>query len=238
MAEEPDVIRHQIDQTRESLTEKLETLEGQVKSAVGTVTDTIQTVRTTVEDTVESLKSGVSDTVETVKSSVSDTVDSVKETFDVSGQVERNPWAALGVSFAAGVAAGYLTGGVRGLGRATGSGIRGIEEVVPGYQQFRPTEPAGQSVRGTPQQPSLVSSLLEPFAGEIEKVKRTAIGALIGIGRDFLKDALPGSLSGNVSEIMDNMARHMGGEPVPGPVLGETEPAGRVADGARRFDTY
>src|SRR5262249_39701668 len=95
MAEEPDVIRQQIDETRESLTEKLETLEGQVKDAVSTVTDTIETVKSTVENTVESVKSGVENTVETVKSSLSDTVDTVKETFDLSRHVDRHPWAAV-----------------------------------------------------------------------------------------------------------------------------------------------
>ena len=53
MDERPDVIRQQIEETRESLTDKLETLEGQVKDTVSTVSDTLESVKETVEGTVE-----------------------------------------------------------------------------------------------------------------------------------------------------------------------------------------
>jgi ElaB/YqjD/DUF883 family membrane-anchored ribosome-binding protein len=222
MAEEPDVIRHQIDETRESLTEKLETLEGQVKGVVGTVTETIETVRSTVEDTVESVKSGVESTVNSVKETLNETVDSVKETFDVPRQVERHPWAALGCSFLAGMASGYVVSGMRSGRSSLRYGIPGIEQVVPGYQPARPAAPAAREYA---ERPSFLSTLLEPFAGEMNKIKQTAIGALVGVGRDLLKQSLPESLSANVTEIMDDVARRMGGEPVRGPVLSRDEPS-------------
>jgi ElaB/YqjD/DUF883 family membrane-anchored ribosome-binding protein len=82
------VIREQIEETRSSLTEKLETLEGQIR---GTVVE----AKETVEDTIENVKSTVQDTVQTVK-----------RTFDIEYQVEHHPWAMLGGS----VVAGYLVG--------------------------------------------------------------------------------------------------------------------------------
>jgi uncharacterized protein YjbJ (UPF0337 family) len=238
MAEEPDVIRHQIEETRESLTEKLESLEGQVKEAVGTVTDTIETVKHTVEDTVESVKSGVEHTVDSVKTSLSDTVDSVKETFDMSRQIDRHPWTAVGCSLLAGVAAGYLFGGSRSRGPSYGRGIPGMEQLIPGYQPARPAEAPRQEfrqeARQEPAQPGIAQSLLNSFGGELDNIKHVALGALIGIARDALKQALPPSLGDNVNEIMDNVTRRMGSDPVRGPVL-EPEPAG---NGTRTTTNY
>jgi uncharacterized protein YjbJ (UPF0337 family) len=220
MAEEPDVIRQRIDETRESLTDKLETLEGHVKEAVGAVTDTIETVKSTVENTVESVKSGVEGTVESVKTSLSDTVETVKETFDLGRQVDRHPWAAVGCSLLAGAAAGYYLAGPRHRYRYYPEGIPGMDHLIPGYRPDRPTEAsAPREFAGQPARPGFVESLLQSFEGELGKVRQTAIGALIGIARDAIKEALPRSLSENVNEIMDGVARHAGGEPVRGPVL-------------------
>lgn len=232
MAEEPDVIRQQIDETRESLTEKLETLEGQVKEAVGAVTETIETVKNTVENTVESVKSGVEGTVETVKETLTDTVETVKETFDLGRQIDRHPWAAVGCSLLAGVATGYFLAGPRDRHRYYPEGIPGMDQLIPGYRSNRPTEgvaaaepPSQYSER--PSGPGFVESLLHSFEGELGKIKQTAIGALVGIARDAIKDALPHSLSENVDDIMNSVARHAGGEPVRGPVL-EKEHTGQV----------
>jgi ElaB/YqjD/DUF883 family membrane-anchored ribosome-binding protein len=231
MAERPDVIRNQIEETRESLTGKLETLEGHVKEAVGTVTDTIETVKSSVEtvkSSVETVKSGVENTVESVKTSLHDTVDSVKETLDLSGQVQRHPWGAVGCSLMAGVAAGYLLSGPRRRQSNYWDGIPGMNQLIPGYQPSRPAEAPRQEFR---EEPDFLSKLLSSFGGELDKVKEMAIGALLGIARDALKDALPPSLGANVAEIMDNVTRRAGGEPVRGQVL-ETEHAG-AGNGAR-----
>jgi ElaB/YqjD/DUF883 family membrane-anchored ribosome-binding protein len=234
MAEEPSVIRHQIEETRESLTEKLETLEDQVKEAVGTVTDTIETVKSSVENTVESVKTGVEGTVESVRTSFSDAVDSVKETFDLSSQVNRHPWGAVGCSLLAGVAAGYLLTGSRRAGFS--AGIRGMERIIPGYQPSRPAEPPPAEIREESHEPDLLSKLLGSFEAELGKIKRTALGAALGMARDVIKEALPPSIGDNVTEIMDNITRRVGAEPVRGPVL-EPEHAG-AQGGARSESTY
>jgi len=219
------VIRQDIDETRESLAKKVETLEEQVK-------DTITNVKDTVEDTIESVKERVQDTVQGVTASVEDTVSAVKQTFDLSHQVERHPWAMAGCSLAAGLATGYLLTGRREPRYDYSYGSRG------GYEPARSDMQAGYSPRAAssyaaapapaapaapaePQGPGLLTRLLTPFESEIDKVKEVAIGALLGMLRDTIKRSLPPNLAANVDDIMNSATRKAGGKPVDGPVLSE-----------------
>jgi len=88
MANEPEVIRQQMEETRSDLQTKLETLEQQVK-------DTVQEATEAVSDTVATVKETVKETVETVKETVEETVESVKETFNLTRQVQAHPWPAF-----------------------------------------------------------------------------------------------------------------------------------------------
>ena len=92
MAEEPDVIREQIEETRESLSDKIEALEVQVKGTIEGVTEA-------VDQTVGSVKSGITEGVE-----------AVKRTFDLPYQVCQRPWTMLGLA----AAAVYLLTALRG----------------------------------------------------------------------------------------------------------------------------
>src|ERR1700687_542184 len=95
MDPEPSVIRQDIEETRQSLTEKLETLENQVMG-------TVQHARETVEETIGS-----------VKSTVSETVDTVKRTFDLEYQVGQHPFIAAGLALLGGAAVGAMVKGAR-----------------------------------------------------------------------------------------------------------------------------
>jgi len=88
-----DAILHQMEDTRTSLTDKLETLEKKVA-------DTVQGATTNVASTVEAVKDSVQDTVTSVK-------DRVKETFDVPEHIRHRPWAAVAGATVVGVVAGY-----------------------------------------------------------------------------------------------------------------------------------
>ena len=83
----PEEIRNQIEETRSSLTEKLETLEHEVKETVRGATDA-------VVGTVQSVRSTVECTVEAVKGSVESTLESVRRTFDVQrrSRIIRGRW--------------------------------------------------------------------------------------------------------------------------------------------------
>jgi len=226
MDEKPDVIRHEIEETRQSLTEKLETLEGQVKDTIGSVTES-------VEQTVERVKETVTDTVENVKETVSDTVENVKRTFDLSYQVDRHPWAMAGVSLAAGMTLGYLTGGRRGhAGRGgwgrerapsrsafgDGSGA-GYQPSTAGYQA---AASGGSDYRREHEGPGMLSRLLASFAPEIDKIKGTAVAAVMGMLRDSLLRSVPPALAEHVQEIMDDLTRKAGGQPIREPILPAT----------------
>ena len=109
MDSESQVIHQQMEDTRTSLQDKLESLEQHVTDTMHNATD------------------AVTDTVDSVRGAVQDTVDSVKDTFDVRHQVERHPWtmflgAAL-VGFVGAVAqpsAGAAAAGSRVAGPRAG----------------------------------------------------------------------------------------------------------------------
>jgi len=83
-----DEAQERVDQTRSSLTGKLETLEHEVtdalQGAAATMTATVTAARKTVHDTVES----------------------VQRAFDFPRQVRRHPWATVVAS----VVVGYVLG--------------------------------------------------------------------------------------------------------------------------------
>src|SRR5471030_2620453 len=92
-----ELIEQRMQQTRASLTEKLETLEQKV---VGTVEE----AATVASDTVASIK----DTVNAVNSSVKDGVETVKDWCDVKAHVQQHPWLVVGGCVASGYCLGVL----------------------------------------------------------------------------------------------------------------------------------
>ena len=94
--ENEDVIRRKMENTRESLTDKLELLEDKLLNSVHQAT------------------SAVNETVASVKETMSESVETVKEAVDIPAHVDRHPWLALGGS----VLCGYLLGTMFGRERA------------------------------------------------------------------------------------------------------------------------
>src|SRR5260370_30618637 len=88
MDNETEMIKQQMEETRESLSEKLGALEQHVLTTVHDTTDSVAATAGAVKDAVQG-------TVSSVKETVHDTVDTVKEAFDIKRQVERHPWAMM-----------------------------------------------------------------------------------------------------------------------------------------------
>jgi ElaB/YqjD/DUF883 family membrane-anchored ribosome-binding protein len=212
MDQEPDVIRQQIEETRGSLTEKLETVENLVKEKVSAVT-------AGVEQTFDTVKSKVEDTVQAVSSSVECTVNSVREAFDIPQQVRRHPYAMTGSALVLGATLGYLL-----APRRRPSGHHPFADRGPSYTPAAaPAAPAEEprsfAEPPPPAQPGIFAGLLQPFAAEFDKVKSTALGALLGMARDAALRSVPPSLVPKVEEIANDLTRRFGGDVLHGPVL-------------------
>jgi ElaB/YqjD/DUF883 family membrane-anchored ribosome-binding protein len=190
--QEPEQLRQQIDDTRSSITEKLEALEEQV-------TGTVQNARDTVEETIQS-----------VKESVQDTVSTVKDTFNLSLQVERHPWGMLGGALMAGLVGGAVIGEARRrrLGPPRNRGVSRVEPYVPPY---RAESEAGR-------EPARRTSIFGRFEQEVDQLKGLGLGLLLGVVRDVIQENAP-QVAEQVGHIMDNITTKLGGQPHVGPVL-------------------
>ncbi|HZU37429.1 MAG TPA: hypothetical protein VFA18_16005 [Gemmataceae bacterium] len=219
MAQESDVIRRNIDVTRSSLTEKLETLECQVKG-------TMEEARSTVEDTLQTARCTVENTMESVRSTVDHTVAAVKRTFDVRLQTEQHPWPMVGGSVVAGFVAGVLVGRQLMATHERQPNLSRVNEpFVP--PPSRP-EPAAQG-------PSWVERMAAPFQSEIQEVKSLAVSTLFGVIRDLAKQAIPPNFHGQVEHIMNDLTTKFGGKPVEGSVFEQPERPMADMAGSRRW---
>jgi uncharacterized protein YoxC len=115
MAQEPEVIQEQMDETRSALAEKLGALTEKISGTVETVQETVQDAVSTVGQTVETVEHAVSAVAETVESTVETVgetaqaaVENVKEAFNFPKQFENHPWLFFGGSVVAGFVGGKI----------------------------------------------------------------------------------------------------------------------------------
>lgn len=216
MDNEADALRQQMDQTRASLTEKLETLEHQI-------VETVQGATSAMTETVENVKEAVHDTVSEVKSTVHDTVDSVKSTFDVQHHFNRHPWLMLGGA----VAVGYLASRI--LDRLLETPA--VQPFVPpppppppaAYEQALGARSAHEGngharEQNAPLQPEPAhknsGGPTGMFDHEIDQLKKMALGATMGLVRDFVTEQVPAPMRLDVGKILDSVTTKLVGEPV------------------------
>jgi ElaB/YqjD/DUF883 family membrane-anchored ribosome-binding protein len=225
---DPEVIRHQMEETRASLSEKLETLEHEV-------VETVHQAAATVTDTVASVKEAVHESVATVKDSVSETVETVKETFDLNRQFDHHPWTMFGGSVFLGFLGGCLlpkAGSRMAVAPAYHPGAfsdqfapvhrnGGTEGSAPG--KFRQANGATADYSSQASQPSWLSELSEKFGPEISKLKGLAIGTMMGVLRDMVAGSISEQLEPKVKELVDSFTKKLGGEPIQGPLVAPRE---------------
>jgi ElaB/YqjD/DUF883 family membrane-anchored ribosome-binding protein len=238
MDNETEVILEQMEGTRASLAQKLETLENQVvgtiHEATSTVSETVQQVKDAVTDTVETVKDTVEGTVETVKDTVQDTVETVKDTFDIRRQVENHPWLLFGGSFAVGFVAAQLMQRYApqgGLGMPCAESVRSMpppsssarmEQGATGHAYDMAEGPGEERAPlREPQQErhGLLDSLTIMLGPELGKLKGLALGATLGIVRDLVTQSAPPELGSQLADIVNGFTTRLGGEVIPGPVL-------------------
>jgi ElaB/YqjD/DUF883 family membrane-anchored ribosome-binding protein len=228
----PEVIRQQMQETRQGLQEKLETLENQVK-------ETVQGATEAVSETVETVKETVKDTVETVKETVTDTVESVKETFNLSHHVEQHPWPA----FACATLAGFV--GTRLLMRylpptASIPARMATASPSPSYLKAAHYQEGGGVPLAEPQQKpgGFWSWLGDHYSDELNKLKGLAIGVAGGLVRDMVTEHVAPELGEKVKEVIDNFTTKLGGQPFHGSILGGNSQDQDQGDTERRPEEY
>jgi len=212
--EDEDLIRNQMEDTRTSMTEKLETLEQKVVETVqettNAVTETVATVKDSINDTVSTVTDTVQGTVTAVKDTMEGGVDAVKDLFDIPGHVERHPWPMMGGSFAV----GFL------MGKLLGSDGPAVTHAKHGSSYREPSRPLHTATNGsnggradTPAPKK--AGLLDSFGPELDKLKGLAVGTLMGAVREFALKSVPEQMADKVKEIIDNVTQKLGGDPLP-----------------------
>jgi len=194
-----DRLQQEMAETRASLTEKLETLEQKV---VGTV----ENATSTVSETVDAIKETVHETVASVQEGVKGGVDSVKEIFDLPAHVDKHPWLMVGGS----VAVGYCVGTLLMQNSQREAAPAFSSPTMYGNAYAPASQPRSQNVPAP-------AAAAEPSAweSEISKLKGLALGMLFGTAREMLAQSLPGHMGEQLKEIVDNVTRKVGGEPLP-----------------------
>ena len=180
MDPQPDVIHKQIEETRSSLTEKLETLEAEVKETVHSARETFTSARESVEGTIDSVK----ETVQTAK-------ETVKRTFDIRYQVDRHPWAMLGLSVASGVVAGFLLGDRLSPGRRFSRRMAEASVEPPERTESGPAAAWSRPTNGQEGRAGFLDKLSVRLGGELEKAKDLAVETLVGVVGDVARRSIP-----------------------------------------------
>jgi len=219
MAEHPEVIRKQMEETRASLTDKLEALENQVTEKVESTTEA-------VSGTVEAVK----ETVENVTETVQETVHTVADAFNFKRHFERHPWLMFGGAITVGCMAAYL---LRGKAHANGEYSReGAEEPQTSSRRAsalaesatwqEPEQPAPQSWH-RPEESSRPAEEGKKswFWEEVGHLKNLALGALMGAVGDIAARSLPGTLGKKVAEEVDHLTTRLGAEPIHGSLVSD-----------------
>lgn len=184
MADTPEVIRQQMEETKSQLSDKLVSLEHQVS-------ETVQSTGSAVNATV----GAVQETVETVTGAVQDAMKSVSNVFDIGHHINKHPWLVLGGA----VVVGYLAVDV--LEESTKKTGQRSKSDSP-----RPSAENGGHRNGTAAVEFCPTVASIPAACESgitnspwQQLTNAATGALIGIVQDAAARVVP--------EVMEYLSR-------------------------------
>lgn len=194
MDPKPDLIREDIDETRSALTEKLETLEGQLR------------------ETVVSAKESVNGTIENVK-------DSIRHLSPVY-QTTQHPFAMVGGV----AAIGFFAGRLLQNRQQRQPEMRWLQGVSPELYVDRPlgdtTERDATAVTNDDEQPtsrrfpraarrpsgpSLWQRFSQEFDGEIQMVKGMVLRGVLDAASDMVKKSAP-HWGNQIDQVKDSVA--------------------------------
>jgi len=222
MDEQPEVIQHQMEETRQALVDKLEALENQVAETVQSTTHAVQDTTSAVTGTVEAVKdtvenvsekvqetmATVTDTLQQTAHAVSDTVQqtahAVSEAFDLRLQAERHPWLVVGGAVAVGYTGALLLDSL--LGRSATPRERPAQGLYGGATARAEAPSNGQSIG---------NMLPDWLRDELGRLRGVAIGSVMSMVRDLARQAMPGPIGQRLAEEVDVVTSKLGGEKIP-----------------------
>jgi len=186
-SESPEVIEQQMQETRESLTQKVAALENQVLGTITTaseaVTNIVETVKTVVPETLHSVKDTVSESVNAVKEQVASTV-------DLSTHTRNHPWGMVGGAAAAGFLIGVLLPRrEQSLGTAPGYGVQARGTAPQPAYAPQPAAAPGWSMPGWLD--NMLQPLLERAGQELRRLGEEAIATASAQARCAIEDGIP-----------------------------------------------
>jgi ElaB/YqjD/DUF883 family membrane-anchored ribosome-binding protein len=205
MDNESEVIHQQMEDTRTSLTDKLETLEQHVK-------DTVQETTDAVAGTVEAVK----ETVESVMDTVQESVQSVKDTLNLNHMVDEHPW----LMFAGAVGVGFVSGRLLGSLASQGSSDEPARPPKLALGQEPATHrnglSAGSSAAPAPAPPrrSWWSFLTDHYSEELGKLKSLAIATAGNVVRETLTENTAPAFAARTREMIDGIVTKLGAIPI------------------------
>jgi len=237
MEDHTEPILKQMEETRSSLTEKLEALEskvtGQVVQPVAdavekvtdaatdiveNVKDTVQAVTGKVEDAVLTVTGTVEEVIHTVAEKVENSAHAVASAFSLRKHTERHPWLVFGVAATTVCIVGSL------MGRRA-SRRQPDSEASPWTrprQHARGTNGAAHHAEtsATKRTPKSKPAQQESWVGEqMRRLKGLGLAALMGTVRDLAKHAITGPLGDRIAEEVESMTTRLGAEPIHGDIL-------------------
>jgi ElaB/YqjD/DUF883 family membrane-anchored ribosome-binding protein len=206
--ENENVIRTEMEETREKLSEKLDTLEQKLAESVEEAKQVVSSVNETVHDSVANVKESVNDTVATVKESVHETVDSVKDFMDIEKQWEQHPWLLAGGAVACGYVLAIATAPAARYTRRSEANVAApYQSPVPA--NVRPQRPETATTAKTAN-----ASLLSAFAPELNMLKSLALGATFSTIRELIATQVPPAVAPTIRAMVDGLTKKLGAEPI------------------------
>ncbi len=254
----PEVIEHEMEGTRQSLTDKVAALEQQVVGTLNDATATVKDTVDTVKETVQSVRSAVEETMSSVKEGVSESVTTVQEgfleTFNVPKHVRNQPWMWVSGAAVAGFATGLIafrkssrrsrrSSQVSAPLTQAATGPMSQYSPPPLPNEYAPPPPQAKAPE-TPRQPGWFDSLLKMAGDEVQKVGELAITTLVDSVKENLRDGIPKlvetvptlvqeRLEGHIAHPGPNVPPPPSTAPAGGPTGSTTAPAGAGRTGTR-----
>jgi len=219
---ELEVIRHQMEEKRASLADKLEALESTVRETVQEATAEVSNIVQEVKSTVDSVTDGVQETVESVKDTltegVQETVDTVKQTLNLNDHIRRRPWTSMGVAVAAGWAAGYFFG-PRSFPESWESWRRPETPAEPAWtppaNRFAEAPAAAAQAAPSAQESTFgpaLSAMEDAGKEALKKVGELAVGTLMGVIGQVAANSLPPFLKDEANKLIKDLTPKLGGK--------------------------